>query len=274
MSGYIDRLERAYASLISQINFRPKVLLALGSGLGNIADGAEIVGSVAFENIEGMPESTVRGHAGRFVFAYVRGVPVAIMQGRLHYYEGHTPQECVMPVRLIGMMGAEIYFVTNASGGITCSQVGSLMRITDHISLVPSPLIGENYDRLGKRFPDMTAPYDEQLAGIMDDVARANGIDLKKGVYIQFQGPALETASEIRMAKILGADIVGMSTAIEVLAARHMGMRVAALSCIVNPACGTAETDLNNIDEDAAIDKSSEDIRTLIFGTIERIKEL
>jgi purine-nucleoside phosphorylase len=272
--SYIRILENAYKSLTEKVEFSPDILLILGSGLGDIVDEMQVESVVDYKDIDGMPISTVDGHKGRFLFGYIRGVKVAIMQGRLHYYEGYTPQECIMPIRLIAMMGAKVMFLTNASGGITCTQTGALMRITDHISLVPSPLIGENYSRLGKRFPDMSEPYDKQLGNAIDALAKDLDIDLKKGVYIQFQGPNFETASEIRMAKILGADAVGMSSAIEVIGARHVGMRVVAIACIVNPACGTVEgLTLDNVDEKSAVAKSEEKLKQLIFGGIEKIKE-
>lgn len=271
---YIQRLERAYASLTGKVNFSPDILLVLGSGLGDIASEMQVVASVDYKDVDGMPISTVDGHKGRFVFGYIRGAKVVVMQGRLHYYEGYAPEECVMPIRIAALMGAKVMFLTNASGGITYPEIGDLMRITDHISLVPSPLRGENYPRLGKRFPDMTKPYDEELGEIVDNVAKDLNIDLKKGVYIQTQGSNFETASEIRMAKMLGADAVGMSSAIEVIAARHAGMRVVGLACIVNPACGITDATLDNVDEGEAIAKSSEKIRALVFDSIERIKEV
>ena len=272
--NYIQRLEKAYKSLTEKVNFSPDILLVLGSGLGDIADEMQIIATVDYKDVDSMPISTVDGHKGRFVFGYIRGAKVVVMQGRLHYYEGYTPQECVMPIRLAAMMGAKVMFLTNASGGITYPNIGDLMRITDHISLVPSPLRGENYSKLGKRFPDMSKPYDEQLGSIVDDVAKNLNIDLKKGVYIQFQGPNFETASEIRMAKMLGADAVGMSSATDVIGARHAGMRVVGLACIVNPACGITDATLDNVDESGAIAKSADKIKRLVFDSIERIKEV
>ena len=273
-NSYIQRLENAYRSLTEKVDFSPDILLVLGSGLGDIADEMQIAQIVDYKDIDGMPVSTVSGHKGRFVFGYIRGAKVVVMQGRLHYYEGYAPQECIMPIRLAALMGAKAMFLTNASGGITYPEIGDLMRITDHISLVPSPLRGENYSRLGKRFPDMSKPYDEELGKIVDDVARGLNIDLKKGVYIQFQGPNFETASEIRMAKMLGADAVGMSSAIEVIGARHAGMRVVGLACIVNPACGIKDVTLDNVNESEAVARSADKIKKLVFNSIERIKEV
>lgn len=273
-AGYIQRLEKAYRSLTAKVKFSPKALIILGSGLGTVVDGMQIASKVSYGEIDGMPTSTVEGHAGRFLFGYIGGVEVAVMQGRLHYYEGYSPDECVMPVRLIALMGAKFMLLTNAAGGITYPQIGALMRITDHISLVPSPLRGENYPKLGKRFPDMTKPYDEEWGGIIDEVASKEGIDLKKGVYIQFQGPNFETPSEVKMAKILGADAVGMSSAIETIAARHAGLRVAGISCIVNPACGITDFSLENVDESVATTVSGEKMKKLIFGSIAKIKDM
>ena len=269
-----DILNRAYSSLKSQVDFCPKVLLTLGSGLGDIVENMQVEKIVNYGDIDGMPISTVKGHKGRYLFGYISGVPVAVMQGRVHYYEGYTPQECVLPVRLIGLMGAKIYFATNVSGGITYPEKGTIMRITDHISMIPSPLRGKNIDALGVRFPDMTRPYDEELGAIVDGIAKDRNIDLKKGVYIQMQGPNFETASEVRMAKILGADVVGMSTAIEVIAARHMGLKVVGMTCVVNPACGVTDESLDNVVEEDAFRISGDKIKTLIFESIGKMGEL
>ncbi|MDE6869925.1 MAG: purine-nucleoside phosphorylase [Clostridia bacterium] len=266
-------LEKAYASLKSQVDFNPKVLLTLGSGLGDIVENMQVEKVVNYGDIDGMPVSTVKGHKGRFLFGYIGGVPVAVMQGRIHYYEGYTPQQCVLPVRLIGLMGAKVFFATNVSGGITYPEKGTLMRITDHISMISSPLRGKNIETLGVRFPDMTRPYDEALGAIVDGVARERNIDLKKGVYIQMQGPNFETAGEVRMAKILGADVVGMSTAIEVIATRHMGLKVVGLTCVVNPACGVTDESLDNVVEEDAFRISGDKIKTLIFESIAKIGE-
>ena len=268
-----DILNRAYISLKSQLDFSPKSLLTSGSGLGDVVENMQVEKIVNYGDIEGMPVSTVKGHKGRFLFGYISGVPVAVMQGRLHYYEGYTPQQCVLPVRLIGLMGAKVFFATNVSGGITYPDKGTLMRITDHISLIPSPLRGKNIDDLGVRFPDMTKAYDDDLGAIVDNVAKTHHIDLKKGVYIQMQGPNFETASEVKMAKILGADVVGMSTAIEVISARHMGLKVVGLTCVVNPACGVTDESLDNVVEEDAFRISGESIKTLIFESIGKMGE-
>lgn len=274
MVDQADILKRAYDSLKSQVDFRPEVLLTLGSGLGSIADGMQVSQIVNFGDVEGMPVSTVKGHRGRFLFGYIGGVRVAIMQGRLHYYEGYEPWQCVLPIRLIGLMGAKVFFATNVSGGITYPEKGTIMRIVDHISMIPSPLRGKNHDELGVRYPDMTRPYDVKLGNMVDEAAKARGIDLKRGVYIQMQGPNFETASEVRMAKILGADVVGMSTAIEVVAARHMGLKVVGLTCVVNAACGVSDESLENVAEEDALRISGDNIKALIFESITRMGEI
>ena len=209
-------------------------------GLGDFADNIDVVAKVEYSQIDGFPVSTVPGHKGRYIFGYINNVPLVCMQGRVHYYEGYSMQQVVMPVRLMGMLGAEILLITNAAGGINRDfYPGALMLIRGHIScFVPSPLIGPNIDRLGTRFPDMTNVYDSRLASIIESAAQRRGVELEKGVYVQLGGPNFETPEEINMLELLGADAVGMSSACEAFAARHMGMRVAGISCISNLAAG------------------------------------
>lgn len=250
------RVERAYASLHNRVDFKPQIGLVLGSGLGALAEEIESVYSVPFENIQGMPTSTVQGHSGRFVFGYINRVPVVIMQGRVHYYEGYTPQEAVLPIRLLIRMGVKALILTNAAGGIRDDlNTGDIMMITDHISLVPSPLIGRNDPSYGDRFPDMTEAYDPSLREIARQAAKKVGVELKEGVYIQFTGPNFETPAEIRMARAMGADAVGMSTAIETIAAVHMGIKVLGLSFISNKAAGLGSKKLSHLDVQAESEK-------------------
>lgn len=235
-----QKLMRCYNSLRKLTDFQPQLALVLGTGLGNFADKIRVVQTVDYHEIDEFPTSTVEGHKGQYVFGYVDAVPVVIMQGRVHYYEGYDIQEVVLPIRLMKLMGAEILMVTNASGGI-CERfhAGDLMLITDHIfSFIPSPLRGANIEQLGVRFPDMTDAYDPVLCDIIRKTAQKENIPLQEGVYIQLPGPQFETPAEIRMARALGADAVGMSTACEVVAARHMGMRVCGISCVSNMAAG------------------------------------
>jgi len=246
MSKEMERLNKALAAVREKTDFVPEVAVVLGSGLGGFADEIRQVAIVDYKDIPGMPVSTAPGHVGRFVFGYVEETPVVVMQGRVHLYEGYEPRDTVLPIRLMGLMGAKGLFLTNASGGIRRDLVAdTLMMITDHIScLVPSPLRGENLDELGPRFPDMTDIYDPRLRDILRSAARENGILLPEGVYIQTSGPNYESPAEIRMYERWGADAVGMSTTGEAMAARHMGMRVCGVSCVANLSAGLSANPL------------------------------
>lgn len=235
-----ELLTNALAVLKEKTTVTPKLALVLGSGLGDFAENLDIRDTVAYTEIPGFPVSTVPGHSGRFLLGYLGDVPMIAMQGRVHYYEGYSMEEVVMPIRLMGMLGAEILFLTNAAGGLKDGMKrGDLMLIEDHVSsFVPSPLRGKNIDALGTRFPDMTRVYDKDLCEIILRTAEKNGLSLQRGVYFQLSGPNFETPAEIRMMKQLGADAVGMSTVCEAIAARHMGMRVCGISCISNLAAG------------------------------------
>ncbi len=245
--GVYERLERALADVRKQTDFVPKVALVLGSGLGGYADEMKVEATVDYKDIEGFPVSTAPGHVGRFVFGYVGDVPVVCMQGRVHYYEGYDMEDVVLPHRLMKLMGAEILFLTNASGGIkTGFKAGDLMLITDHISfMVPSPLRGANVGELGVRFPDMSHVYDPELSDVIRTVGIEQKIGLKEGVYLQTKGPQYETPAEINAARFMGADAVGMSTVCEAIAAHHAGMRVVGVSCISNLAAGISPTPLS-----------------------------
>ena len=273
MSREYEKIVKCYEFCKSRIPFRPKVAVVLGSGLGDFADHVEIEGEIPYGDIEGFPVSTVAGHTGRYVFAYVEGVPVVMMQGRVHYYEGYSMEEVVLPVRLMRMMGADILLLTNASGGINRKfKAGDFMLITDQISsFVPSPLIGPNPEELGDRFPDMSTVYDRELGDRVKEAARETLIDLKEGIYLQFTGPQFETPAEIRMAACLGADAVGMSTACEAIVANHMGMKICGISCVVNMAAGIQKTPLNHEEVQEMGKRKSEDFRILIRESIKRI---
>lgn len=248
MNTVQDKLDRCFACVKDDLPFQPKVALVLGSGLGDYADGIEVVKTIEYKDIEGFPISTVPGHKGRFIFGYVGQIPVVIMQGRVHYYEGYPITDVVLPTRLMKMMGAEILFLTNAAGGVNYDfHAGDFMLITDHISnFVPSPLIGPNLDNLGPRFADMSHVYHPELCAVIRETAKELQIPLQEGTYVQLTGPNFETPHEVKMCRILGGDAVGMSTACEAMAANHMGMMVCGISCISNLGCGMTETPLSH----------------------------
>ena len=273
MTDMYKKLEVALSVIREKTDFVPRVGLVLGSGLGDFAEGDDIVAEVSYSDIPGFPTSSVVGHKGRFVFKYVEGVPCVIMQGRVHHYEGYDTQKVVMPIRLMRLMGAETLFLTNAAGGINKAfSEGALMLISDHISsLVPSPLIGENIDELGVRFPDMSAVYDKELREKIKRCAKELSIEIHEGVYIQTTGPNYETPAEIRAYEILGADAVGMSTACEAMAARHMGMRVCGISCISNMAAGLNPAPLSHEDIKAMAEKIGDSFKTLVASAISKM---
>jgi purine-nucleoside phosphorylase len=272
MSEVYEKLENCLRSVREKTDFVPRVAIVLGSGLGDYADDIRVVCEIDYKDIEGFPVSTVPGHAGRFIFGYVGDVPVVCMKGRVHFYEGYPMTDVVLPVRLMKLMGAEILFLTNASGGINKEfSAGDFMLITDQISVfVQNPLIGANIDELGTRFPDMSEVYDKELCRIIRETAKENGIKLQEGVYIQFTGPSYESPAEIRMAKALGADAVGMSTVVEAIAANHMGMRICGISCVCNLAAGIAETPLNHLEVQEAANKAAPYFKKLLTESVKR----
>lgn len=273
MSEVYQKLQKCLSSVREKTDFKPEVALILGSGLGDYADGIQIEATVDYTEIEGFPTSTVAGHKGRFVFGYVNEVPVVIMQGRVHYYEGYPMSDVVLPTRLMGMMGAKKLFLTNAAGGANYHfQPGDFMMIADHITaLIPSPLIGPNLDELGVRFPDMSEVYSKRMREIIRKEALSLGIPLKEGIYVQFTGPAYETPAEIRMARSLGGDAVGMSTACEAVAARHMGMEVCGISCITNLAAGMSLTKLDHKEVQETADRVAGQFKKLVTAVISNI---
>lgn len=226
--------------LLSQTKLRPKIGLVLGSGLGAFADQMSDAARIPYSQIPGFPRSTAVGHAGQMVIGNAGGIPAAVMQGRVHLYEGYSAQEVAFPMRVFGRMGIRAAIITNAAGGINLKyQQGALVVISDHINLQgTNPLVGANDDRFGVRFPDMTRAYSREYAAIAREEAGRLGIKLEDGVYAALLGPSYETPAEIRYLRVIGADLVGMSTSAEVVAARHMGIEVLAISCVTNMAAG------------------------------------
>lgn len=276
MGREYERLLSCLEDVRAKVDFRPKVGLVLGSGLGDYGESIELKYVLDYSEIKGFPVSTVPGHKGRFLFGYVADIPVVAMQGRVHFYEGYSMADVVLPVRLMKLMGAELLFLTNASGGVNESFApGDLMMITDQISdFVPSPLIGGNIEELGTRFPDMSHIYDEDIQQILRESAKTLGISLKEGVYLQFTGPNYESPAEIRMSRILGADAVGMSTACEAVAANHMGMKICGISCISNMAAGISKQPLNHKEVQEAADRVAPLFKALVTESIRRMGNL
>lgn len=266
-------LQEAYEYMQTRLPYAPRVAMVLGSGLGRFADRVEVETVVSYEDIPNFPTSTVAGHEGCFMIGRLGKVPVIVMKGRVHYYEGYDMQQVVMPIRLMRLLGAQTLILTNAAGGINGAyKPGTLVRITDQIaSFVPSPLIGKNPDALGTRFPDMTEVYDKTLGAQLDFIAKEQNIPLQKGVYLQTSGPNYETPAEIRMYQMLGADLVGMSTACEAMAAKHAGMKLVGLSCVTNLAAGLSKHELNHAEVQETANRVAHDFETLLEAFIKSL---
>ena len=272
MSKAYERLQKCYECFKAKVNFVPDIALILGSGLGDYADTIKQEAVLEYKDIEGFPVSTVAGHKGRFVFGYVGDVKVVVMQGRVHYYEGYSMEDVVLPVRLMKLMGAKVLFLTNAAGGVNFDySAGDFMLISDQICMAPSPIIGANLDELGPRFPDMSNIYDRELRKTVRDTAASLGIKLQEGVYIQLTGPNYESPAEIRMVRTLGADAVGMSTACEAIAANHCGLKTVGISCISNLACGITDKPLTHAEVQETADRAAPLFRQLVTESIKNI---
>ena len=268
-----NKLLNCVKSIREKTDFVPEIGLVLGSGLGDYAKNIDVVAKIEYSDIEGFPVSTVPGHCGRFVFGYVGGKKVVAMQGRVHYYEGYPIGDVVLPTRIMGLLGIKKLFLTNAAGGVNFGfKPGDFMMITDHItSFVPSPLIGKNIEELGVRFPDMSEVYSKSLRELIVQAAAEHEIELKEGVYVQLTGPNYETPAEIRMCRLLGADAVGMSTACEAMAARHMGIEVCGISCITNMAAGMTKEKLSHIEVQETADRVARQFELLVSSVIEKM---
>lgn len=266
-------LETAYNSVKDRIPFKPDMGIVLGSGLGGFADKMDIIEKIPYKTIQGFPISTVEGHAGNFLFAEYAGVKLILMQGRVHYYEGYEMKDVVIPVRLMARLGIKTLLLSNAAGGISDDlNPGAIMMLTDHIkSFVPSPFIHTDASEYnGVRFYDMSFVYDRDLQEKLRAAASEEQIDLKEGVYLQTTGPEYETPAEIRAYKLLGADAVGMSTAVEAAAANALGVKVAGISCITNKAAGLGGK-LSHEEVQVTADRVGDQISRLVLNFIGRV---
>lgn len=276
MNKEFEKINHCLEQIRSKTDFEPLMAVVLGSGLGGYASKMEVVCEIPYSEIDGFPVSTVQGHDGRFLFGYVEGVPIVAMKGRVHFYEGYAIDDVVLPIRTMGLLGAKYILLTNAAGGIDLDfEPGDLMLIEDHISsFIRSPLIGENIEELGVRFPDMSRVYDLMLCDCIRRAASSEGIDIKEGTYLQTSGPQFETPTEIKMFRTLGASAVGMSTVVEAIAAHHMGMRVCGISCISNMAAGILDQPLTHSEVQITADKVAHKFERLVSGLIKELSKL
>jgi purine-nucleoside phosphorylase len=269
-----DQVMEAVAAVQSRSSLKPDVGLILGSGLGDLAAEVRDVEAIPYEEIPHFLRSTVVGHAGRLLLGMLEHVPVVVMQGRFHFYEGYTMQALTLPVRVIRMLGAQTLIVTNAAGGINPAyRPGDFMLIRDHINFPGlaglNPLVGPNDERLGDRFPPLAKAYDAELRALAHTVASTRpDITLHEGVYAQVGGPSYETGAELKFLRTAGADAVGMSTAPEVVVARHMGMRVLGISLITNTATGDDKEEVNHAEVLSAADAARPKFAALVRGIL------
>jgi len=247
-TGIYERATEAAEFLSKRGGIIPRIAIVLGSGLGAVAERIENPITIPYAEIPHFPRSTVEGHSGKLITGGLSGIPVVVMQGRVHGYEGYTPDEVTFPIRVLGRLGIETVIVTNAAGGIRANfEQGQLVLISDHINFTGSnPLIGANDARLGARFFDMTEAYSSRLRGLANSTAERAGFTMPEGVYICVTGPSYETPAEIRAFRTMGADLVGMSTVHEVIVARHMGMEVLGISCVTNMAAGILKQQIDH----------------------------
>lgn len=272
----MNKILEASQYILSKISVKPKIGIVLGSGLGIYVDQMQNKTVIPYQDIPHFKRTSVEGHSGALIIGEVNGVTVAALQGRLHAYEGYAGEEIVLPVRTLAALGVEILFLTNASGGISENfHPGDLVAITDHINLSGrNPLVGPNIAELGPRFPDMGNAYDAELRGILHSVASHHHVEIKDGVYCSVLGPTYETPAEIRMMKIIGGDLVGMSTVPEVIAANHLGLKVVGVACITNYAAGIKKEKLSHADVKKVAEKAMVGFATILTETIGELKRL
>jgi purine-nucleoside phosphorylase len=273
MADYFTQADSAAQLILKRTSLHPKIGLVLGSGLGAFADSLTEAQAVPYSEIPSFPQSTAIGHAGRMVVGNAGQVPVAAMQGRVHLYEGYSAQQVAYPIRVFARMGIKAVILTNAAGGINLGySQGALVLIRDHINLQgTNPLVGPNDDRFGVRFPDMTHAYCEQYREIVRDEATQLNIPIYEGVYAALLGPSYETPTEIEHLRRIGADLVGMSTVAEVIAARHMGLNVLAISCVTNMAAGILDQPLSHAEVMETGERVRSTFEALLRAIIPRI---
>jgi purine-nucleoside phosphorylase len=269
----LEQLNQAKTAIQSQSSLKPLIAITLGSGLGAFVDEVDTEVIIPYNEIPHFSGTTVLGHKGQLVLGKIDQTPIAVLQGRIHGYEGHTPAEVVFPTRLMKMLGAENIILTNASGGINLDyKPGDLVMITDHLNLTSAnPLTGPNVEEFGPRFPDMTYTYSPSLQETMAMAARDISYNLKKGIYAGLTGPTYETPAEIRMLRTLGADLVGMSTVHEAIAAHHIGLKVAGISCVSNMAAGILKEELKHEDIKEQANKAMVPFVKILVETIKKL---
>ncbi|HUP63362.1 MAG TPA: purine-nucleoside phosphorylase [Thermoanaerobaculia bacterium] len=268
----INAMNEALKYVRSKSSIQPKVGVILGSGLGDVVDAVEVEVAIPYAEIPGARASTVMGHQGRLILGRANNVPVAVMQGRVHFYEGYEMDEVMFLSRVLGRLGIDKLVVTNAAGGVNTSYIaGDLMLISDHINFMGvNPLRGPNVEDLGLRFPDMTEAYPASLRNVAKEVGSTLGLQLKEGVYLALSGPTYETPAEIRAFRTLGADAVGMSTVPEVIAMSHMGIPVLGISCITNMAAGILNQKLTHEEVMETTQRVQKQFTALVLGVIGR----
>lgn len=274
--GLLPRLGEAVRAIKARSTLEPRIGVVLGSGMGAFASNLDQATVIPFAEIPHFPTSTAIGHPGQLVMGLSQGVPLVVMAGRVHHYEGYSLEQVVFPVRVLGRLGVKILILTNAAGSVNTSyKPGELMIIEDHINFMGgNPLVGPNEETLGLRFFDMTEAYDPALRGIAERACWKAGVQARKGVYIAVTGPSYETPAEIKMARGLGADAVGMSTVPEAIAARHMGLRVLGLSCITNMGAGVIKKKLDHLEVLAVGERVKEALSDVLGRIVQEASKL
>ena len=273
IDAYRRRVDAAAEAIRARTTLNPQLGIILGTGLGRLAQEIDVEVSLPYDEVPNFPLSTVESHHGRLLIGRLAGVPVVAMQGRFHLYEGYSAAEVTFPVRVLGALGVDTLLISNAAGGMNpLYRKGDLMLCTDHINLQGvNPLVGPNLDAWGPRFPDMSEPYDLELRALAERTALEQGIKLQQGVYVAVLGPNMETRAEYRFLRLIGADVVGMSTVPEVIVARHMDMRVMAISVVTDECFPDALEPVSLADVLAAAAKAEPKLTAVMKGVVEAL---